>query len=159
MSFHVPHQLRRHPSLIGMAFEFDKINPTTHPNMVQRIAAKELLIEKMAKIIIRLDIPLLLAFVAPDHGLKAAFIRAIGETGEVNLLGALEKIASDTKPEIQDLNLKWQLIRAYRFLNFRFSEDSETIVVSVRSIIDDLSDGADAPLMAGIAEMRKILGA
>jgi hypothetical protein len=157
MSFHVPHQLRRHPSLLGMAFQFDKINPQTSPNMLQRIAAKEALIEKMAKIIVRLDIPLLLAFVAPDHGLKAAFTRAIGETGELNLLGALEKIASDTKPEIQDLNLKWQLIRAYRFLNFRFPEDSEAIVISARSIIDDLSNGADAPLIAGIAEMRKIL--
>ena len=156
---HVPAgQLYKHQFLIGLGHQYNDIDETSHPDMAERISAKEALIEKMANIIEH-RVPLLLAFVAPGNGLKAGFLRAIGEKADPGiLLNAVEKIANETGPDFSDLNLKWQVLRAYRNLYIRNPNAKANLVSSVNDVLPALLTGADKALTAGVDDLKKKLG-
>lgn len=158
MAIKVSPKLRHVPPLIRLANQYDAIDETTIPDVATRVAAKEDLILQMVKIIRLKRIPLELAFVALDRGLKCAFTRAIGELGVAPAhLKAIENIGGDTQPIIHDLNLKWQVLRAYRLLGIRFNND-QSILNSAQNILDVIADGADDPLQSGIVAMKAKLG-
>lgn len=154
----IPKKLRHHPPLLVLADQYDAIDETTIPDQATRVAAKEDLVLQMVKMIFHRRVPLQLAFVAQDRGLKAAFTRAIGERGDAPaLLSAIESIAASTQPVIHDLNMKWQVVRAYRNLGIRWNNDP-AVTASCQNVLDVLASGADAPLKNGISGMKAKLG-
>lgn len=158
MAIKVSPKLRHVPPLIRLANQYDAIDETTIPDQATRVAAKEDLVLQMVKMIFHKQVPLSLAFVAQDRGLKSAFTRAIGERGDAPaLLSAIESIAASTQPVIHDLNMKWQVVRAYRNLGIRWNNDP-AIIASCQNVLDVLASGADTPLQNGIRSMKGKLG-
>ncbi len=152
----VPDIFLSYEDLVFAAFDFDLINPETHPDVVARVALKETMIAQMAEMIINSNVPLLFIYRVTDNGLKAAFLRVVGEHGHpAHFLPAIEKITMETGPF--DWNLKWQILRAYRAMHVRFLTDS-TIVASATKMLSTLEINADAALLAGIAAMLTVLG-
>lgn len=150
--------------LFLLAYEFDQINPSLFPDQTVRVSLKEDIISRMSKIIISTKIPLsFIGDVMSNTGLKVAFIRAIGESAPndeaPNLLSFIEEIAIMSGPE--DWNLKWQIVRAYRTLHRRFSDQeivTSALATSGRKIAHVLKDHEDASLTAGVAAMEEALG-
>jgi hypothetical protein len=133
--------LQKHPNLIRLAIEFEYLTPENHPDQTGRVALKEEMIVEMANIILQHYIPFTLLVHIPSHGLKAALLRVIGEKGCADHLPLVEIVANGTEPGQPDLNLKWQVDRAYRSLHFRFP-DEPRIAASAASVIAVLLDGS-----------------
>jgi hypothetical protein len=156
MKYRCPAALAPHQSLWDLARAFDEINPQTFPDLPTRVALKESLIQQMADMIVGRGIPLTVIFSVEDPGLKAGFVRIIGETADaIHFLVALEWVSAATGPN--DWNLKWQVVRAYRQFNLRFPNDP-TIPASATTSLEFLTVHADAALLEGIAAMKTELG-
>ncbi len=151
-----PQVFRSYIELIQTAHVFDSITDLTHPDQTLRIALKETLIERMAGLVMDNAIPLIFIQYATDNGLRAAFLRVVGEQGRpADFLSFMENIAAQTGPT--DWNMKWQIIRSYIAMHLRLPNDP-SIVASAVSILPAVSANADAALTVGIANMVKILG-
>ena len=156
---HIPEKLRNHTIIIVIANHYDQVSEKTHPDMAERIATKERYVHEIAHLIKQRAVPLVLAHVAPGNGLKAGFVRAIGEGSHPGFqleLQAIEHIASETGTSTNDLNLKWQIVRAYRNLHIRHPE-SQFVTASAEIVIPKLLNGADKSLITGIEDLKKKL--